>query len=73
MAPLLQLVDDGIAVIPTTYVSGAEELVLANDLIKGDVVVKPTVSAGANDTLRVDVVLISPWRWPRVIENAAIA
>jgi len=28
---------------------------------------------GADDTLRVDVVLISPWRWPRVIENAAIA
>lgn len=42
----------GIPVIPTTYVRGAEDLVLANDLIKGDVVVKPTVSAGSNDTER---------------------
>lgn len=49
---LKELVDDGIEVIPTTYVSGAEELVLANDLIKGDVVVKPTVSAGSNHTER---------------------
>jgi glutathione synthase/RimK-type ligase-like ATP-grasp enzyme len=49
---LKELVDDGIPVIPTTYVSNAEELVLANDLIKGDVVVKPTVSAGSNNTER---------------------
>lgn len=49
---LRELVDAGIPVIPTTYVSNAEELVLANDLIKGDVVVKPTVSAGSNNTER---------------------
>ncbi len=49
---LRELVDAGIQVIPTTYVSNAEELVLANDLIKGDVVVKPTVSAGSNNTER---------------------
>lgn len=49
---LKELVEAGIAVIPTTYVTGAEELVLANELIKGDVVVKPTVSAGSNNTER---------------------
>lgn len=42
----------GVPVIPTTFVRGAEDLVLANDLIKGDVVVKPTVSAGSNHTER---------------------
>ena len=42
----------GIPVIPTTFVRGAEDLVLANELIKGDVVVKPTVSAGSNNTER---------------------
>jgi len=25
----------------------------------------------AGDDVRVDVLLLSPWRWPRVIENAA--
>ncbi|MFM8826341.1 MAG: RimK family alpha-L-glutamate ligase, partial [Actinomycetota bacterium] len=49
---LAELASAGIPVIPTTYVGGAEDLVLANDLIKGDVVVKPTVSAGSNDTER---------------------
>ena len=49
---LTELVDADIPVIPTTFVSNAEELVLANDLIKGDVVVKPTVSAGSNNTER---------------------
>lgn len=49
---LQELIDSNIPVIPTTYVRGAEELVLANDLIKGDVVVKPTVSAGSNNTER---------------------
>lgn len=47
-----ELADAGIPVIPTTFVRGAEDLVLANELIKGDVVVKPTVSAGSNDTAR---------------------
>jgi glutathione synthase/RimK-type ligase-like ATP-grasp enzyme len=49
---LQELIDADIPVIPTTYVRGAEDLVLANDLIKGDVVVKPTVSAGSNNTER---------------------
>jgi glutathione synthase/RimK-type ligase-like ATP-grasp enzyme len=49
---LQELIDADIPVIPTTYVHGAEDLVLANDLIKGDVVVKPTVSAGSNNTER---------------------
>ncbi len=49
---LQELIDAGIPVIPTTYVGGAEQLVLANELIKGDVVVKPTVSAGSNNTER---------------------
>ena len=51
-AYLQELIDAEIPVIPTTYVRGAEDLVLANDLIKGDVVVKPTVSAGSNNTER---------------------
>lgn len=49
---LQELIDANIPVIPTTYVRGAEDLVLANDLIKGDVVVKPTISAGSNNTER---------------------
>ncbi len=49
---LQELIDADIPVIPTTYVQGAEDLVLANDLIKGDVVVKPTISAGSNNTER---------------------
>jgi glutathione synthase/RimK-type ligase-like ATP-grasp enzyme len=51
-AYLQEMIDAGIPVIPTTYVRGAEDLVLANDLIKGDVVVKPTISAGSNNTER---------------------
>ena len=49
---LAEIVAAGIPVIPTTFVRGAEDLVLANELMKGDVVVKPTVSAGANNTER---------------------
>jgi glutathione synthase/RimK-type ligase-like ATP-grasp enzyme len=49
---LQEMIDADIPVIPTTYVHGAEDLVLANDLIKGDVVVKPTISAGSNNTER---------------------
>lgn len=49
---LQELIDANIPVIPTTYVRGAEDLVLANELIKGDVVVKPTISAGSNNTER---------------------
>lgn len=51
-AYLQELINAEIPVIPTTYVRGAEDLVLANDLIKGDVVVKPTISAGSNNTER---------------------
>lgn len=49
---LEELISNGIPVIPTTFVHGAEELVLANDIIKGDVVVKPAISAGSNNTER---------------------
>lgn len=49
---LREIGEAGIPVIPTTFVAGAEDLVLANELIKGDVVVKPTVSAGSNNTER---------------------
>ncbi len=44
----------GIPVIPTTYVRGAEDIVLvSNDgLLEKDIVVKPTVSAGSNNTER---------------------
>ena len=44
----------GISVIPTTYVRGAEDIVLvSNDgLLEKDIVVKPTVSAGSNNTER---------------------
>lgn len=49
---LKELIEADVPVIPTTYVRGAEDLVLANDIIKGDVVVKPTISAGSNNTER---------------------
>lgn len=49
---LQELIEAEVPVIPTTYVRGAEDLVLANDLIKGDVVIKPTISAGSNNTER---------------------
>ena len=49
-----ELAEAKIAVIPTTYVSSDVELDEAkfNGLLDGDVVVKPTVSAGSNDTER---------------------
>ena len=49
---LSELEAAGVPIIPTTFVRGAEDLVLANEVIKGDVVVKPTVSAGSNHTER---------------------
>ena len=49
---LAELESAGVPIIPTTFVAGAEDLVLANEIIKGDVVVKPTVSAGSNHTER---------------------
>jgi glutathione synthase/RimK-type ligase-like ATP-grasp enzyme len=49
-----ELAEAGIPVIPTTYVRGAEDIVLiSNDgLLEKDIVVKPTVSAGSNNTER---------------------
>ena len=51
---LQELIDAGIDVIPTTYVRGAEDIVLvSNDgLLEKDIVVKPTISAGSNNTER---------------------
>ena len=45
-----RLAEAGIPVIPTVYVDDAD--VLDSDVFDGDVVVKPTVSAGSNDTTR---------------------
>lgn len=44
----------GIPIIPTTYVRGAEDIVtVANDgMLEKDIVIKPTVSAGSNNTER---------------------
>jgi hypothetical protein len=47
-----EMIEAGIAVIPTTFVASAEEMVQVNDQLSGDVVVKPTVSAGSNNTKR---------------------
>ena len=53
-AYLAELIDAGMPVIPTTYIGGAQALVDASDagVLSGDVVVKPTVSAGSNNTER---------------------
>lgn len=44
----------GIPIIPTTYVRGAEDIVLVsnNGMLDKDIVVKPTISAGSNNTER---------------------
>lgn len=47
-----EMVEAGIAVIPTQFVADAESLVPAHEHLDGDVVVKPTVSAGSNHTKR---------------------
>ena len=51
---LAELVDANIGVIPTTYVRSAEDLVtITNEgMLERDIVVKPTVSAGSNNTER---------------------
>ena len=51
---LAELIDAGVPVIPTTYIAGAQALVDASDagVLSADVVVKPTVSAGSNNTER---------------------
>ena len=53
-AYLGELAEAGLPVIPTTYIAGAEQLVLftTDGGLNGDVVVKPTVSAGSNNTER---------------------
>ena len=47
---LQELIDAGIPVIPTTFVRTQNDLSTAS--LDGDIVVKPTVSAGSNDTER---------------------
>jgi len=49
-----ELAEVGLPIIPTTYIAGAEQLVLftTDGGLNGDVVVKPTVSAGSNNTER---------------------
>lgn len=51
---LAELIDVGIDVIPTRYVSGAEDIVLISNegMLERDIVVKPTISAGSNNTER---------------------
>ncbi len=51
---LTELVDAGIGIVPTTFVHSAEELVtITNEgMLERDIVVKPTISAGSNNTER---------------------
>ena len=49
---LAGLIDAGLAVIPTRFVADAGSLTAARGDLEGDVVVKPTVSAGSNNTKR---------------------
>jgi len=42
----------GIDVIPTTYLESEDDIASAAELLGGDIVVKPTVSAGANNSWR---------------------
>jgi len=50
---LAELTAAGIPIIPTRWVADEDDLAgLDGDALSGDVVVKPTVSAGANDTVR---------------------
>lgn len=48
---LLDVVTDGVPVVPTMFVGPADD-VPVGDLPDGDLVVKPTVSAGSKDTAR---------------------
>jgi glutathione synthase/RimK-type ligase-like ATP-grasp enzyme len=51
---LSELVEANIDVVPTTFVRGAEDLVLITNegMLDRDIVVKPTISAGSNNTER---------------------
>jgi hypothetical protein len=49
---LAELAEAGLPVVPTAWVDHADDVARALDRWGGDVVVKPTVSAGARDTAR---------------------
>jgi glutathione synthase/RimK-type ligase-like ATP-grasp enzyme len=51
---LTELVEAGIGIVPTTFVHSAEDLVtITNEgMLERDIVVKPTISAGSNNTER---------------------
>ena len=49
---LAELAADGLETIPTTWLETDADVVAAADALGGDVVVKPTVSAGANNSWR---------------------
>lgn len=49
---LAEMAAAGLDVIPTTYVEDASDIAAVFDQLAGDVVVKPTVSAGANNSWR---------------------
>lgn len=49
---LAEMTAAGLDVIPTTYVESGDDLGGLTELLGGDIVVKPTVSAGANNSWR---------------------
>lgn len=51
---LEEMIAAGIDVIPTTYVRGAQDIVLLSNsaMLEKDIVIKPTISAGSNNTER---------------------
>jgi len=49
---LAEMTSAGLDVIPTTYVESEDDLAGVAELLGGDIVVKPTVSAGANHSWR---------------------
>jgi len=49
---LAEMAADGLEVIPTTFVDSPADIDAVADQLGGDVVVKPTVSAGANNSWR---------------------
>ena len=49
---LSEMVADGIEIVPTTFIEDESGIDAARELLAGDVVVKPTISAGANNSWR---------------------
>ena len=49
---LQEMIADGIETVPTTFVDDESGLDAVRDMLDGDVVVKPTISAGANNSWR---------------------